>query len=168
MLRIWINANDRPCEPAFIFPKFGIQKNLYTIAGFELLCHVALLAAAHPKYQTDPNYDQNAAIDHPLRITSHETAGQNINSLEEENTTCKDQHYTEDIKRNFHENFLYWPGMFDDYTLRKHKARRRSQAAERALLTKFNALVVKYRTPVPFLVCHSEDALCPKSLQPQL
>ena len=57
---------------------------------------MTLFAAAHPKYQTDPNYDQNASIDHPLRITSHETAGQNINSLEEENTTCKDQHYTED------------------------------------------------------------------------
>src|SRR6266508_6874365 len=45
MLRIWIDANDRPCEPAFTFPKFGIEKNLHPVADFELLCHMHLFAA---------------------------------------------------------------------------------------------------------------------------
>ena len=106
MLRIWINANDRPCELAFIFPKFGIQKNLHTVADLELLRHVTLFAAACPKEETDPCHNENTAVDRPLKITSHDTAWQNVNSLEEENTTCKDQYYTEDIERNFHENIF--------------------------------------------------------------
>ena len=109
MLRIWINANDHPREPAFIFPKFGIQKNLYAIADFELVCHMTSFAMVCPKYQDDSSYDENTAIDRPLRITCHEAAGQKVNSLEEENTTCQDKYYAEDIERNFHENFLYWP-----------------------------------------------------------
>ncbi len=61
---------------------------------------------ARPKHQSDPGHDQNAAIDRPLRVTCHETTGQNVNSLEEENAASKDEHYSEDIEGNFHENFL--------------------------------------------------------------
>lgn len=109
MPRIWIDANNSPYEPAFTSPKFGIQKNLHPVADLELFCHVALFAMVCPKYQNDSSHDENAAIDCPLRITSHETAGQNVNSLEEENTTCQDEHYTEDIERNFHENIFDSP-----------------------------------------------------------
>ena len=110
MLGIWIDSNDRPCEPAFALPKFGIEKNLHPVADFELLCHMISFAAARPKYETDASRDENTAIDRPLRVTFHETAGQNANSLKEENTTCKDEHYTKDMEKNFHENFLYWSG----------------------------------------------------------
>jgi hypothetical protein len=108
MLRIWIDANDRPRKPAFALPKFGIEKNLHPVADFELLCHVRLFAVARPTHQADPRHDQNAAIDCPLSFTCHETTGQDVNSLEEENAASKDEHYSEDIERNFHENFHYW------------------------------------------------------------
>ena len=106
MPRIWINANNRPYEPAFTSRKFGIQKNLHPVADLELLRHVTLFAAACPKDEADASHDQNASVDRPLRVTAHETAGQNVNSLEEENTTCKDKYYTEGIERNFHENIF--------------------------------------------------------------
>ena len=106
MPRIWIDANNSPYEPAFTSPKFGIQKNLHTVADLQLLRHVTLFAAACPKEETDPCHNENTAVDRPLRLASHGTAGQNVNSLEEENTTRKDEYYTEDIERNFHENIF--------------------------------------------------------------
>jgi len=106
MPRIWIDANNSPYEPAFTSPKFGIEKNLHPVADLELHCHVTLFAAACPKDETDPCHNENTAVDRPLRLACHETAGQNVNSLEEENTTCEDEHYTEDIERNFHENIF--------------------------------------------------------------
>jgi hypothetical protein len=94
MLRVRIDAKDRACEPAFAFPKFGIEKNLHPVADLELYCHVTLFATACPEQKTDSYHNENATIDRPLRLACHETAGQDINSLEEENTTCKDEHYT--------------------------------------------------------------------------
>lgn len=105
MPRIWIDANDPPCEPALTFPKFGIEKNLHPVTNPKILCH--LFAAPCPKRQANPNNHKDSSVDYPLRITSHETAGQNVNSLQEENATCKDEHYSEDIEENFHENLLY-------------------------------------------------------------
>jgi len=100
MLRIWIDANDRACEPvsprrhgdALAFPNLGIEKDLHPVADLELLRHLTLFVAARPEAETDPCHDQNAAIDRPLRLAGHETAGQNVNALEEENATGKDKH----------------------------------------------------------------------------
>ena len=105
MLRIWIDTNDPPCKPAFTFPIFGIEKNLHPVTDLEILRH--LFAAPGPKRQTNPNKDKDSSVDYPLRITPHETAGENVNSLKEENATRKDEHYSDDIEENFHESLLY-------------------------------------------------------------
>ena len=63
---------------------------------------MTLFAAARPNYETDPGYDENPAIDRPLRVACHETAGQNADSLKEENTTCKDEHCGEEVQKYFH------------------------------------------------------------------
>ena len=102
MLRVRIDANDRSCEPAFAFPKFGIEKNLHPVADLELDWHVTLFTTACPEHKTDPYHNKNATIDRPLRLAGHETAGQNINSLEEENSTCKDEDYAQDVQKCFH------------------------------------------------------------------
>jgi uncharacterized protein (DUF302 family) len=113
MLRIRIDPDDRPREPSFTFPEFGIEKNLHPVADLELCRHMTLFAATYPKYKTDASHDHNAAIDRPLRITSHKTAGQNVNSLEEENGTRKDEQSSEDVQ-NYFQNIIH-DGL-SDYT----------------------------------------------------
>ena len=124
MLRIWIDANDRPRQPvsprrhgdAFALPKFGIEKNLHPVTDFELLCHQRLFSVARPKHQTDPGHNQDAAIDRPLWVTCHETTWQKVNPLEEENATSKDKHYSKDIQKRF--NNISHDGL-RDYTRRR-------------------------------------------------
>src|SRR5688572_15344107 len=102
MLRIRIDANDRPSEPAFTVPKFGIKENLHPVADLELLCHTTLFAAVCPKDETDPSHDEKAAVDRPLRIASHKTPRKNVNPLEKKDAARKDKYYCEDIQKYFH------------------------------------------------------------------
>jgi hypothetical protein len=104
MLRIGIDANNLPGEPALTFPKLGIEKNLHPVTDLEIPCH--LFTTPGPKRQNNPNNHKDSSVDYPLRITAHKTARKNINSLEAENATRKDEHNSEDIEENFHENFL--------------------------------------------------------------
>ena len=59
-----------------------------------------------PKYQNDSSHDENTAVDRPLRLACHETAGQNVNSLKKKDAARKNEHYTKDIESNFHENIF--------------------------------------------------------------
>ena len=97
MCGIWIDADNRPLEPAFALPKLGIEKNLDTIADLDVLSHATLSPADNPEQQDDPDCEQGAADHGPPRIPAHEASEQNVKALEEENAACQNKHSTKDV-----------------------------------------------------------------------
>lgn len=95
MLRVRIDAHNSSIEPTVASPDPGVEKYLYPIADVDCLCHVTSFAAIHPKDKSDPNYDHDSAVDGPLWIASHITAGQNIDPLQEEDAAAQDEYYAD-------------------------------------------------------------------------
>jgi hypothetical protein len=60
---------------------------------------LVLAAICEPEKAGSDN-DHNAAVNNPLGGTGHVTAGQDIDSLKEENNAREDQQYTYDIQND--------------------------------------------------------------------
>jgi hypothetical protein len=58
---------------------------------------LVLAAICEPEQACSDN-DHNAAINNPLGVTGHVTAGQYIDTLQEENNAGEDKQYTYDIQ----------------------------------------------------------------------
>lgn len=102
MLRIWIDADDRPIEPPFTSPDFRVQKNLNPVADLDFLSHISSSAAVCPENGAQPDDDHDPTIDRPLRIAGHVTAGQDVDSLEEEYPASQDEDDADDVEKCFH------------------------------------------------------------------
>jgi hypothetical protein len=102
MCGIRVNAHNRPFEPAFAPPGSGVEKNLHPVTDLDLVRHAELFAASRPENETEPNRDGDCPINRPLRITRHKTAGQDVDSLQEPDTSTEDEQYTDDTQYCFH------------------------------------------------------------------
>ena len=102
MLSIGVNANNRPIEPTIAPPDFGIKKNLNPVADLDFLSHISSSAAVCPENGAQPDDDHDPTIDRPLRIAGHVTAGQDVDSLEEEYPASQDEDDADDVEKCFH------------------------------------------------------------------
>jgi hypothetical protein len=93
---------DAPRSPN---PYKHLIGNLSFSCGFgEGEYHWSVLAAICEPEQACSDNNQNAAINNPLGVTGHETAGQDIDALQEENNAREDQQYTYDIQNDLHKS----------------------------------------------------------------
>jgi hypothetical protein len=67
----------------------------------------SLPAAVGEPQQSRADDDQNAAIDGPLSLTGHETAGQNVDALQEKDDAGKNAQQTDNIQNDLHFGSLF-------------------------------------------------------------
>lgn len=91
MSRVRINSHDLAIEPSVTAPHFCIEKDLNPVTNVEIVSHIPLCAAARPKCDTQAGHNHNPAGYCPLDVTRHKTAWQDVDSLQEEYSSCKDE-----------------------------------------------------------------------------
>ena len=84
-----VDADNCPVEPIVTPPILRVEKYLNPVADLNFVCH--LLAASPEQDQPDPDDNRDRAINRPLRIACHKTAGQDVDSLQHPYCTGKDQ-----------------------------------------------------------------------------
>ncbi len=96
VLGIRVNADDRPIEPLVAPPVPCVEEDLHAVADSNFISH--LLAASAKQDQPDANDDRDRTVDRPLRVTGHETAGQDVDSLQEPDRAAQDEQPPDDIE----------------------------------------------------------------------
>lgn len=64
-------------------------------------CLLKLFTTNHPNEQADRHEHDDSAVDRPLRISRHGTAGQYVDALQKEDQTGKEKQNTEELNCNF-------------------------------------------------------------------